>query len=67
MATTVKTVQGRSVTASPQLVPVLGGLPEERVQLIVRQGPIVISDALSKADALMLGMGLIAAAGDTAP
>ncbi|CAN7399944.1 hypothetical protein LJR129_002475 [Acidovorax sp. LjRoot129] len=67
MATTVKTAHGRAITASPQLVPVLGGLPQERVQLIVRQGPMVISDALSKADAYMLGMGLIAAAGDLAP
>ena len=67
MATTVNTAQGEAVTVAPVVVPVIGGLPETRVQLLLRKGPIVISRTLSTGDAYMLGMGLIAAAGDTAP
>ncbi|WP_422849588.1 hypothetical protein ACOYR4_11330 [Acidovorax sp. M14] len=67
MATTIKTAPGEQVTVAPTLIPVLGGVPEARVQLILRRGPIVIDRKLSPADAYSLGMALCAAAGDAAP
>lgn len=67
MATTIKTAPGEQVTVAPMLTTVLGGVPEARVQLILRRGPIVIDRKLSPADAYTLGMALCAAAGDLAP
>lgn len=67
MAITIKTAPGEQVTVAPMLTPVLGGVPEARVQLILRRGPIVIDRKLSPADAYNLGMALCAAAGDVAP
>ena len=67
MATTIKTAPGEQVTVAPMLIPVLGGVPEARVQLILRRGPIVIDRKLSVGDAYKLGLALCAAAGDAAP
>lgn len=67
MATTIKIAPGEGITVSPLLQPVLGGLPEPRVQLMLRRGPLVISRIITPQDAYMLGMALCAAAGDVAP
>lgn len=67
MATTIQTAPGETVSVAPLIAPVIGGLPEARVQLLLRKGVIVIERSLSIGDAYMLGMALVAAAGDTAP
>lgn len=67
MATTISTGEGESVTVAPMLIPVLGGAPEARVQLLLRRGFIVIERKLTPSEAYTLGMALCAAAGDTAP
>ena len=67
MATTIKTAPGEAVTVAPMLAPVMGGVPEPRVQLLLKRGPIVIERKLAPNDAYMLGMALCAAAGDVAP
>lgn len=67
MATTIETGPGEVVTVAPALVPVLGGLPEARVQLLLRKGFFVFDRHLTVGDAYKLGMALIAAAGDTTP
>lgn len=67
MATTIKTAPGEVVSVAPMLTPVLGGVPEARVQLLLKRGPIVIERKLAPQDAYMLGMALCAAAGDLAP
>lgn len=67
MATTITTGQGESVTVAPMLTPVLGSAPEERVQLLLRRGFIVIERKLTPSEAYSLGMALCAAAGDLAP
>lgn len=67
MATTITTAPGEAVTIAPTIVPVLGSVPEARVQMLLRKGPLVITRMLSVGDAYKLGMALVAAAGDTAP
>lgn len=67
MATTITTGPGEAVTVAPALVPVLGGLPEARVQLLMRKGVLTFNRMLTIGDAYKLGMALIAAAGDAAP
>lgn len=67
MATTIETGPGEAVSVAPALVPVLGGLPEARVQLLMRKGVLTFNRFLTVGDAYKLGMALIAAAGDTTP
>lgn len=67
MATTITTAPGEAVTVAPALVPVLGSVPEARVQMMLRKGPLVISRMLSVGDAYKLGVALVAAAGGAAP
>lgn len=67
MANTIQIGPGEAVTVAPQLVPVIGDVPQARVQLLLRKGVLTITRSLTLGDAYKLGMALIAAAGDTAP
>lgn len=67
MATTIQIAPGEAVTVAPKPIQVLGDVPKTGVQLLIRKGVLCIDRTLSKADAYMLGMALIAAAGDKAP
>lgn len=64
MAKTITTGQGEAVTVAPIRVPVRGGLPEDRVQLLVRRGVFVFDRVLTKGTAREIGAALLEMAGE---